>query len=159
VLGWTPAATGSFIALLTLVNLAATLAVGPLARMGLPLIPGLLAAFGIFGVSAGALFWGQHGDGASVLLSVIVMVAFGLMPGLVFVAVPRIAPDPARAAMTYGGIAQFGNLGTFSGTPLFAYAFGEAGWAGGVAFVAAVTLAGVAASLALGLALRRGATA
>jgi MFS transporter, DHA1 family, inner membrane transport protein len=147
--GWSAGATGSFIAGMTLVNLAATLAVGALVRWGIKLKPAMIASFVVLGLSCAAIFLGGLGDTGIITATIIAMIAFGVMPGYVFVTVPEVAPNATRAAMTYGGIAQFGNLGTFSGTPLFAFAYGQAGWPGGTLFVIIVCLAGVAATLAL----------
>jgi MFS transporter, DHA1 family, inner membrane transport protein len=153
--GWSAAATGSFIAGMTLVNLAATLSVGALVRWGIRLKPAMIMSFGVLGLSCAAIFLGGLGNTAIITATTVAMIAFGMMPGYVFVTVPEVAPDPARAAMTYGGIAQFGNLGTFAGTPLFAFAYGQAGWPGGTAFVALICLAGVIATLALVAAMKK----
>ncbi len=147
--GWSTGATGSFIAGMTLVNLAATLAVGAMVRWGVKLKPAMIASFTVLGLSCAAIFLGGLGDAGIIAATIIAMIAFGMMPGYVFVTVPDVAPTQARAAMTYGGIAQFGNLGTFSGTPLFAFAYGQAGWPGGMVFVSLVCLAGIAATIAL----------
>ncbi|NJR13982.1 MAG: hypothetical protein HC779_07255 [Phyllobacteriaceae bacterium] len=152
--GWTPATTGSFIAVMTLVNLAATLSVGPLARMGLPLIAGLLAAFCDFWRQrrsavcrptwrCGRYRARQHCDDR-----------FRVDAGA---GVHRRAAHCPRSGTRCHDLwrhCAIGNLGTFSGTPLYAYAFAQAGWPGGVAFVLAVTMAGLAASLALGMVLK-----
>ncbi len=147
--GWSANATGSFVAGMTLVNLVATLSVGALVRLGIGLKPAMIVSFIVLGSSIATIFLAQPGDAAVIALTVTTMIAFGMMPGYVFTAVPDVAPDATRAAMTYGGIAQFGNLGTFSGTPLFAFAFGQAGWLGGTAFIVLVSLAGIAATIAL----------
>jgi MFS transporter, DHA1 family, inner membrane transport protein len=153
--GWSAGATGSFIAGMTVVNLAATLAVGVLVRWGLTLKFAMIVSFIVLGSSCAAIFLLQLGDTAIIAATIIAMIAFGIMPGYVFVTVPDVAPDAARAAMTYGGIAQFGNLGTFSGTPLFAFAYGQAGWPGGTAFVVLASLAGIGLTLALTGAIKR----
>jgi MFS transporter, DHA1 family, inner membrane transport protein len=147
--GWSLSATGSFIAGMTLVNLAATLSVGALVRWGITLKAGMLVSFVALGVSCAAIFLLGLGDAGIIAATILAMIAFGLMPGFVFVTVPEVAPDASSAAMTYGGIAQFGNLGTFSGTPFFAFAYGQAGWPGGTLFVALVCAAGIAATIAL----------
>ena len=153
--GWSAAATGSFIAGMTVVNLIATLMVGALVRWGVNFKPAMIASFIILAASLAAIFILQPGDIAIAALTIIAMIAFGMMPGYVFVTVPQVAPDAARGAMTYGGIAQFGNLGTFAGTPLFAFAFGQAGWPGGTMFVGVVCLLGIAATIALAAALEK----
>jgi MFS transporter, DHA1 family, inner membrane transport protein len=152
--GWSAGTTGSFIAGMTVVNLAATLAVGAFVRWGVTLKFAMIVSFIVLGSSCAAIFLLQLGDTTIIFCTIIAMIAFGMMPGYVFVTVPEVAPDAARAAMTYGGIAQFGNLGTFSGTPLFAFAYGQAGWPGGTAFVVLGCLIGIAATLVLAAAIR-----
>jgi MFS transporter, DHA1 family, inner membrane transport protein len=152
--GWSSGATGSFIAGMTVVNLAATLAVGALVRWGVTLKFAMIVSFIVLGSSCAAIFLFQLGDTAIIAATTIAMIAFGMMPGYVFVTVPEVAPDAVRAAMTYGGIAQMGNLGTFSGTPLFAFAYGQAGWPGGTLFVLCICVAGIAATLALSSAIK-----
>ena len=147
--GWSAGVTGSFIAGMTLINLAATLAVGAMVRWGIGLKPAMIVSFIVLGFSCAAIFLGSLSDTGIIAATIIAMIAFGMMPGYVFVAVPDVAPDAARAAMTYGGIAQMGNLGTFAGTPLFAFAYGQAGWAGGTVFVVFVCLAGIVATISL----------
>jgi predicted MFS family arabinose efflux permease len=147
--GWSAAGAGSFIAAMTIVNLAATLATGWLVARGLTLALGMAVAFLLLSASAAALFMLPLGTSAMSASVIVAMIAFGLMPGLVFVHVPGIAPTPALAAMTYGGIAQFGNLGTFSGTPLMAAFYGWAGWPGVALLVALVSALGIAAGFAV----------
>ena len=153
--GWSAAATGSFIAGMTLVNLAATLSVGALVRWGVTLKFAMIVSFVVLASSIAAIFLLQPNNTAVIALTIIAMIAFGMMPGYVFVTVPEVAPDAAKGAMTYGGLAQFGNIGTFAGTPLFAFAYGQAGWPGGTAFVVAVCVSGIAATIALVAALKK----
>jgi predicted MFS family arabinose efflux permease len=147
--GWGAGAAGSFIAGMTLVNLVATLATGWLVARGLSLAAGMSASFLLLAASCAALFMLPLGTPAMAACVFAAMVAFGLMPGLVFVHVPQIAPTPALAAMTYGGIAQFGNLGTFSGTPLMAAFYGWGGWPAAAVLVVAVSALGIALGLAV----------
>jgi MFS transporter, DHA1 family, inner membrane transport protein len=147
--GWSAASAGTFIAAMTLVNLVATLSTGWLVARGLTLRTGMTAAFLLLAGSAAAMFLLPLGAGVMAACVIAAMAAFGLMPGLVFVHVPQIAPTPALAAMTYGGIAQFGNLGTFSGTPLMAAFHGWGGWPAAAFLVALVSLAGIALSFAV----------
>lgn len=153
--GWSTAGTGAFIAAMTVINLAATLSVGALVRRGMTLKQAMTGAFLALGAGSATLFLSGAGDTMLILAMITIMIAFGLMPGFVFVTVPEVAPGSSRAAMTYGGIAQFGNLGTFSGTPLFAFFYGQAGWLGGTVFMLLVCLAGMAATLTLVAALKK----
>jgi hypothetical protein len=106
-------------------------------------------SFLMLATASAALFMLPLGTVAMSASVIIAMIAFGLMPGLVFVHVPQIAPTPALAAMTYGGIAQFGNFGTFSGTPLMAAFYGWGGWAGAALLVGLVSALGIAAGFAV----------
>jgi hypothetical protein len=64
------------------------------------------------------------------------------------------APDPRRASFAASAIAQFGNIGTFSGPPLFAAGVATMGWSGGAVFVAATCAIGIFLSYMLHLAAR-----
>ncbi|MCU0831672.1 MAG: MFS transporter [Rhizobiaceae bacterium] len=152
--GWDAAAAGTFIAAMTLVNLAATLATGWLVGLGMTLRSGMVLAFVTLSVATAMVFTLALPAWLMVACVIAAMAAFGLMPGLVFVHVPKIAPTPALAAMTYGGIAQFGNLGTFSGTPLMAAFLDFGGWPAAALLVALVSAAGIGISLAVARAAR-----
>lgn len=141
---WSEAATGTFMATVSLVSLLFSLLAGVLVRWGLGLLPGFAAAFGVLALTALALFTTAPGDGALAVLATLMMAAFGLLPGLAFAHVPQVAPTPALAALTYGAIAQFGNVGTFLGTPLFAVFYSLIGWTGGALFIVTTSLTGIA---------------
>lgn len=157
--GWSEADAGGFIGAVTTVNLAATLAAGLLVRWGVTPRAGLAFSFGLAVLAALVLFIVQPGDAAAVACIIALMAAYGLMPGFVFAHVPHVAPTMALAALTYGAIAQFGNLGTFAGTPLFAMLHAGFGWMGGFSFVAATCAAGLISTLLLTRALPAGARA
>jgi MFS transporter, DHA1 family, inner membrane transport protein len=46
--------------------------------------------------------------------------AFGIVQGASFAAIPELMPDPEDRARAAGAIAQLGNLGTTTGTPVLA---------------------------------------
>ena len=69
------------------------------------------------------------------ILSLPVFVIIGLVPGASFAAVPALNPDAADRARANGAIAQLGNVGTASSTPLFALAA-----AGGLVGTALLTM-------------------
>ncbi|MBE2277662.1 MAG: MFS transporter [Rhodobacteraceae bacterium] len=90
-------------------------------------VPGFLAL---------ALFWGQAGGMAAAGLWL--SAALGIVQGASFAAIPELnatADDRARAS---GAVAQLGNLGTTTGTPVLAALLSDAGpWAlTGVAMLA-----------------------
>ncbi len=140
--GLTEAAAGRWIGFVSLVSLGFTLLAGVLARFGVTLFFGLAGSFLIAAVSAAVIF----ATGASGLplsfATIVIMAAFGLMPGFVFANVPTVAPGPAAATLTYGAIAQFGNVGTFAGTPILAVSIDTLGWQGAALFFAAICVAG-----------------
>lgn len=67
--------------------------------------------------------------GVQVWLIVFLFVILGVVPGASFANVPALNADPADQARANGAIAQLGNVGTASSTPLFAaaIAFGLGG--------------------------------
>jgi predicted MFS family arabinose efflux permease len=142
--GWSEARAGSFIAMLSLLSLAATLTGGVLSRKGVTLLRGLATAFGIVGVASVMVFGLPLAEWPTLGALVAMFIGFGLMPGFVFSNVPSVAPTPALAALTYGAIAQFGNVGTFAGTPIFAVAYQSIGWPGIAGFVVIMCIAGMA---------------
>ena len=90
-----------------------------------------------------ALFWGQ-GSGM-VAGALWVAAALGIVQGASFAAIPELNATPEDRAQAAGAIAQLGNLGTTTGTPvLAALLIGAGPW--GLALVA-----GFACALGIGL--------
>jgi predicted MFS family arabinose efflux permease len=145
--GWPLADASAFMALAALVPLVATLLAGVLVRQGVGLMAGFLAAFGLIGFCAIGIYVLEPSPTVLQALIIIMMAAFGLLPGFCFANIPKVAPGDAKAALAYSAIAQFGNVGTFIGTPLFAWCFTIGGWPGGASFV--VFFAGLGAILAM----------
>ena len=146
---WTAAEAGSLVGAASLMTLAATLGAGFLVRHGAPLFGGLAVAFAMTSAAAVGVFSIPAPEFVLVPLVVAMMAGYGLMPGFVFANVPAVAATSERAPLAYGAIAQFGNVGTFAGTPLFAAAYQTAGWPGGAAFVVAMAAAGLGLAAAL----------
>ncbi|TGD62826.1 MFS transporter [Tabrizicola sp. WMC-M-20] len=90
-----------------------------------------------------ALFWGQ---GAGMVAGALwVAAALGIVQGASFAAIPELNATPEDRAQAAGAIAQLGNLGTTTGTPvLAALLIGAGPW--GLALVA-----GFACALGIGL--------
>lgn len=153
-LGWSAAAAGSMLAFAALVSMAFTLSAGVLLRLRLPAVIGFTAAFLALAVGAIGVFGFQLPEPAVLGLILVMMASFGLLPGFTFASVPAVAPTPALAALTYGAIAQFGNVGTFLGTPVFAGFYGVMGWPGGVMFFTVICIAGVACATRLNRSMR-----
>jgi MFS transporter, DHA1 family, inner membrane transport protein len=139
-----------FIAFASLLCLAFTLGAGFLRRIGMGFRNGITAAFVIV-IFSGVIVFSLQPTGIWLSIAILCMMAgFGLLPGFVFSTVPEVAADPARAALAYGAIALFGNIGTFCGTPLFAFARDHLDWHGGsvMIFLASFIGIGLAATVA-----------
>ncbi|CTQ51058.1 MFS transporter [Jannaschia donghaensis] len=106
--------------ILPLVTLVSTLAGGALCRR---FAPHHVGAAGYAGTALGAL-------GLALGLPFAVEACFvfmGLIPGASFASIPAWNAAPGDRARATGAIAQLGNLGTVTGTPLFAVTFAAGG--------------------------------
>ncbi|MFN8828305.1 MAG: CynX/NimT family MFS transporter [Labrys sp. (in: a-proteobacteria)] len=147
--GFTEVESGALLSVLALLNPVISLATGPLVRAGLDPIRGFVGGFLLIALSASPIFLGLSTPMMTVVLAGVAMAALGALPGLAFTTLPVVAPDPGRAAQTTGAIAQFGNVGTFSGPPLFALLLSLLGWPGGAVFVIGGCLCGTGLAIAL----------
>lgn len=87
------------------------------------------------------VFAGQ--DMAMVFAAFLLAAALGVVQGASFAAIPQLNPDPAGRAQAAGAIAQLGNLGTTSGTPLLAALIAAQGTTGLALFVILPSLLGI----------------
>ena len=128
---------------LPLAGLAGSLLAGPLMRR---LPPGRLVGGGFMALAcAFGLVW-MAGD-AGAYLAIPAMALSGVVAAAGFAAVPWLNPTMADRARANGAMAQLGNVGTFSGTPVIA--------AAGAAALLPITIAlCVFAALLTGLAYR-----
>ncbi|PVA08283.1 MFS transporter [Thalassorhabdomicrobium marinisediminis] len=122
-------------AMMPLANLSGTFASGFIARR--------VAAshLSIFGFAVAAVCFALLAVTGSAALALLAMVATGITAGANFAAVPELNARPQDQARANGAMAQVGNLGTFSGTPLFALVAGSL-W-GLVGLSVAICLSGV----------------
>lgn len=88
------------------------------------------------------LVWGQAGP--VVLAAFGVSGALGLVQSASFASIPQLNADPAARARAAGAIAQLGNLGTTSGTPVLVWLIASQGVTGLALFLAAFAVLGVA---------------
>ncbi|WP_208349978.1 MFS transporter [Pseudaestuariivita rosea] len=79
----------------------------------------------------------------------------GLQPGGSFASVPYFNHSPAAIARANGAIAQLGNLGTASGTPLFALAIAYGGLTAVIVTTALICLIGLVCVLWIGFRAKR----
>ncbi len=137
VVAFLPAALDAMwlLAILPLANLSGTFASGFVARH----IPASRLSVAGFAV-AGVLFALMAVTG-SALLAICAMVATGLTAGANFAAVPEFNQTPEDQARANGAMAQIGNIGTFSGTPVYALVAGSLWGIAGVSI--AICVAGV----------------
>lgn len=126
---------------LPLISLTGTFAAGALSRL---FNPAWIAAFG-FGATAALLIpvvlLGPEVPG---LLPVLLFTTLSMVPGASFAMIPALNADPGDQARSAGALAQMGNIGTTSGTPLFALVVG-----GGAPALAGLALALCAAGTAI----------
>lgn len=122
--------------ILPLVTLLSTLAGGTLCRRFAPHHVGALGyagtALGVVGMGLGLPF--------AVELCFIFM---GLIPGACFAAIPAWNAAPGDRARATGGLAQLGNVGTVTGTPVFALVYAAGGIAALLWLMAGVAVAGL----------------
>jgi DHA1 family inner membrane transport protein len=89
---------------------------------------------------AGALIFASQ----TVAIWVIVplFISIGIVPGASFAAIPALNETAANRAEANGAVAQLGNVGTTSGTPLFAYFLATAGMTGLLGLTIVISLVG-----------------
>jgi len=126
---------------LPLVALVGTLGAGALART----IPSrrILEAGFLLTILGMALLLAVP-EGARVAVALPLFVVIGLAPGAAFAMIPEINREPADLARANGALAQMGNIGTASSTPLFALTLGL-GFAGPVVLSAVIAALGLVA--------------
>lgn len=99
-----------------------------------------------FAVSLGftALLWLAWGQaGATVLAAFGVAAGLGLVQSASFASIPQLNPDPAARARAAGAIAQLGNVGTVSGTPVLVWLIANHGVTGLALFLSVFGVLGI----------------
>jgi DHA1 family inner membrane transport protein len=164
--------TAIYVAVLTLLPPLMPPAMVALAAAGMPLVSILLSltlgvwalrhvsavrlvqagfAVGALSVVALALVWGQ--GGLMLTTALIFAGAMGIVQGASFAAIPQLNHSAGDRARASGAVAQLGNLGTTTGTPVLAYLIAVMGPPGVLVFALPLCLLGMA--LHLWLARRR----
>jgi MFS transporter, DHA1 family, inner membrane transport protein len=95
----------------------------------------ILAAIGLWA------FWGQGMPEA--IFSCLVAASMGVVQGASFAAIPQLNADPTDRARAAGAIAQLGNLGTTTGTPMLALVLAGAGVSGLAIFLIGFSALGI----------------
>lgn len=139
-----PALVGAAAAGMPLVSIALSLTFGVWALRFIPAVGLVQVGFAVGALSVLAL-WLLWGQGLWMLAAALVFAgAMGVVQGASFASIPQLnatADDRARAS---GAIAQLGNLGTTTGTPLLALVIAQVGPQGVVAFALPLCLLGIA---------------
>lgn len=126
--------------LLPVTALVGIFAAGWLARYIMPLRLCLMS----FGVTfAMTVFLPVLPDVAQVVWAALIFVSVGVVPGAAFATIPVLNDSPEDQAEANGAMAQLGNIGTTSGTPLYALALGLGGFGGLTSLTLALCGAGM----------------
>lgn len=134
------AAVGAGMPLLS-IALSLSLGVWLLDRVG----PVRVVQGGFAMAAVGALIWGLPvGWAGAALAAALIAGGLGLAQGASFAAIPVLNADPADRARASGAIAQLGNLGTVTGTPLLAAMLAAGGPGAVTAFALPLCLGGIA---------------
>ncbi len=138
--GW-----GHFIAVaMPLVSICVSLTLGVWLLGLMPAVRVVQAGF-VLAIAASVGLWAVWGHGApEATFACVLAAAMGIAQGASFAAIPQLndnLPDRARAA---GAIAQLGNLGTTTGTPMLALLLGAAGATGLTVFLVGFSALGIA---------------
>ncbi|HMO73234.1 MAG TPA: MFS transporter, partial [Paracoccaceae bacterium] len=126
-----------------LLSIAVSLTLGVWLLRFLPAVGLAMAAYGA-GIAGAVLFAFAPVAGALVLSG-----ALGLAQGAHFAAIPQLNPAPGDRARAAGAIAQMGNLGTVTGTPVLAALIAGFGTGAVPAFSAALCAGGLAMHILL----------
>ncbi|MGL4321494.1 MAG: MFS transporter [Paracoccaceae bacterium] len=95
-------------------------------------------------VLAAAGLWAVWGNGlCETVFACLLSAAMGIAQGASFAAIPQLNTTPADRALAAGAIAQLGNLGTTTGTPMLALILGSAGVTGMTLFLISFSVLGI----------------
>ncbi len=138
--GW-----GGFIGVaMPLVSIAVSLSLGVWLLSKLPAFRLVQAGFAV-AILASLGLWLTWGQGASeAAFALMLAAALGVVQGASFASLAQINPSAEDRARGAGAIAQLGNLGTTTGTPLLALIMAQAGAAGFALFLIGFSALGIA---------------
>lgn len=94
----------------------------------------ILASLGLL------VLWGRP---AAVGFALLIAASLGIVQGASFAALAELNPTPEARARGAGAIAQLGNLGTTTGTPILVWALGRAGETGLAVFLIGFSALGI----------------
>ncbi|WP_022703483.1 MFS transporter [Pseudorhodobacter ferrugineus] len=127
-----------------LVSIAVSLTLGVWLLRWVPAIRMVQAGFAISVIATLCLwaFWGH--DGAMIAAALTLAAMLGIVQGASFAAIAQLNPTADGRARAAGAIAQLGNLGTTTGTPLLAALIAGQGVSGMALFVLIPSVLGIA---------------
>lgn len=148
-LNWPVERIGVALFIAPLWSLVFTLLSGLVVRGGLGIAWGFGIVFGVLAASSLMVFAIVPSPPLLLVALAVMMACFGLLPGLAFANMPRVARSPEQTTLGFSAIALFGNLGTFLGTPLLAFVLSAGGWAAVALTLAAISVVGAGLGWAL----------
>ena len=96
------------------------------------------------GLVATLMLWAGWGQGTVVLVAAFALAgAMGIVQGASFASIPQLSSTAEDRARASGAVAQLGNVGTTTGTPLLAVMITQMGPLGVVAFALPLCVAGI----------------
>lgn len=153
--GLTLAAAGAVSAFTVVANALGNLAAGLLLRFMIPLWVIIAGAFAVMGLASVGIFAEAVPVAVVAALAAGSLAVTGLIPASVFIATPRLVPQGAMLAVTFGLVMQASNLGQLLGPVALGRFVQQAGWSAAPILFGAVALIGIATALRLRGLLRR----
>ncbi len=137
-------ARGAFIGVaMPLVSIAVSLTLGVWLLSRISAVRLVQAGFAVAVVAAAGL-WITWGGAAAMGFALLVAGSLGIVQGASFASLAQLNPSPQDRARAAGAIAQLGNLGTTTGTPLLVWTLEKAGVTGLALFLIGFSALGMA---------------
>ena len=134
---------GGFIGVaMPLVSIAVSLTLGVWLLSQMSAVAVVQAGFAV-AIIASAGLWLMWGQGAAVGFALTVAASLGIVQGASFASLAELNPSADDRAMGAGAIAQLGNLGTTTGTPMLVWALDRAGVTGLAVFLVGFSALGI----------------
>ena len=139
----TPGWGGSIAVAMPLTSIFISLTLGVALLNVISAVEVVQAGFGA-AIAAAAGLWLTWGSGAPEAgFALLLASAMGVVQGASFAMIPQLNPEPAGRAQAAGAIAQLGNLGTTTGTPLMAVLLARHGVNGLAVFLIGFSMLGI----------------
>lgn len=136
--------SGSFIGVaMPLVSIAVSLTLGVWLLSRFSAVHLVQAGFGVAILAASGL-WVTWGGPQATGFALLIAASLGIVQGASFASLAQLNPTPQDRARAAGAIAQLGNLGTTTGTPLLVLAMEKAGVTGLALFLIGFSALGMA---------------